>query len=86
MTATRSGVHRDGPDGGPTHAVYNIALEPMVFGGFIPETAVPVGALEFTCLWLALALEPMLRQVVWGPLEERRRGGGYNSNGSRKKS
>ena len=30
------------PDGGPTHAVYNIVLEPMVIGGWIPEMAVPV--------------------------------------------
>ena len=56
--------------------MYNIVLEPMVIGGWIPEMAVPVGALALTCLWVAAALDPMLRKVVWGTLEEQRRGYG----------
>jgi hypothetical protein len=34
------------------------------------------GALALACLWVAVALEPMLRKVVWGALEEQRRGYG----------
>lgn len=76
VTAAPSGIHRDGPAGGPTHAVYNVMLEPMVFGGWIPELAVPVGALALACLWVAAGLEPMLRKIVWGALDDQRRGSG----------
>ena len=59
-----SGVHRDGPKGGSQHLVYNIVLEPLVLG--VPREAVMVGVFAVLCIGLAVSLEPLLTNTVWG--------------------
>lgn len=68
VAARASGAHRDGPRGGPDRLVFNIVLEPLLpwVPWTIPERAVSLGVAAMACVWVAVAVEPMLRKLVWG--------------------